>query len=78
MLFYSRRGIHSGCWLLGVALTAKTVVRHVCDTLCNIPYARLDQYAQTLSSLLLLLFVLVSEALQAPACQKSENRLLRG
>ena len=41
MLFHSCRLFHSGCWLLGVALTAKTVVRHVCDTLCNIPYAQL-------------------------------------
>jgi len=38
----------------------------------------LNQYAQTLSSPFLLLFVLVSEALQAAACQKSENRLVRG
>jgi hypothetical protein len=26
--------------VLGVALTAKTVVRHVCDTVCDIPYAQ--------------------------------------
>lgn len=38
----------------------------------------LNQDAQTLSSPFLLLFVLVSEALQVPACQKSENRMDRG
>jgi hypothetical protein len=46
-------------WVLGVALTAKTVVRHVCDTLCNIPYARLQAIcANTFFSSFSLMFVL--------------------
>lgn len=66
----------AGCWVLHLR------PRRLYDmsaTLSAISRMRsFNQYAQTLSSPFLLLFVLVSEALQAPASQKSENRLVRG
>jgi len=77
MLFHSCPLVHSGCWVL-LHLRPRRLY-DMSATLSAISRMRgLNQYAQTLSSPFLLLFVLVSEALQAAACQKSENRLVRG